>query len=258
MSGECVLLLPPSEGKAAGPGRGRRTGAFEAQLADRRAEVLGALATELSNLSPARAARLFNARGELLEAAVARAAAIVAGEAPTMAAWRRYTGVVWQHLEPSARGEDQLRRCFVPSSLYGLSSALDPIADYRLSMSVALGSLGRLSGFWREAVTASLLRAARGREIVDLLPKDYAAAVDFAQLESRLAVLRVRFVSADGKAAIGHGAKAVKGRLAAHLLTEGLEAAAGFCWEGWRARRTPTGLIVTAPSAAHGDVGARQ
>ena len=94
--------------------------------------------------------------------------------------------------------------------------------------------------------------------VVDLLPKEYAAAVDFAQLACSAGVLRVRFVSADGAAAIGHGAKAVKGRLAAHLLVEGLEAAPGFRWEGWRARRTAEGLVVSAPSGAHGPRGARR
>jgi cytoplasmic iron level regulating protein YaaA (DUF328/UPF0246 family) len=258
MPGDCVLLLPPSEGKAAGPGPGRRRGAFEAQLTDRRVEVRQALAGELAALTPSRAARLFNARGELLEWAIQRAASVVDGDAPTMAAWRRYTGVVWQHLEPAALGEGALRRCLIPSSLYGLNGALDPIVDYRLSMQAALGSLGRLSGFWRLPVTRAICRAARGRVVVDLLPKEYAAAVDFGLVESAADVFRVSFVSADGAAAIGHGAKAVKGRLAAHLLLEGLEAAPGFRWEGWRARRTAEGLVVSAPSGAHGPRGARR
>jgi cytoplasmic iron level regulating protein YaaA (DUF328/UPF0246 family) len=64
-------------------------------------------------------------------------------------------------------------------------------------------------------VTAEIARLARGRVIVDLLPQEHAAAVDWGALTN---VVHVDLVARAGGAVGGHNAKAAKGLLARHLI----------------------------------------
>ncbi len=186
-------------------------------------------------------------RGDLLERAVEATARLVAGTARVLPAWRRYTGVVWAGLDPATLTPGDRRRILVPSGLYGITTAADPVADYRLRLLIALGPLGRLSTFWRPTVTSALVARSRGRVIVDLLPAEHAAAIDFATLAGSCRVVRVRFVSADGGSAVGHEAKTAKGRLARMLLDEGLAGVPDFRFEGWRAEAVGDLVTVAAP-----------
>jgi len=135
----------------------------------------------------------------------------------------------------------------VPSGLYGITTAADPVADYRLRLLVALGPLGRLSSFWRPAVTAALVARTRGRVVVDLLPAEHAAALDFPTLAQSCRVVRVRFVAAGGGHAVGHEAKTAKGRLTRTLLDEGLAGVPAFRFDGWRAEIVGDTVTVAAP-----------
>jgi cytoplasmic iron level regulating protein YaaA (DUF328/UPF0246 family) len=173
-------------------------------------------------------------QGELLERAVAATADLVAGTAAVLPAWRRYSGVVWAGLEPATLTPADRRRILVPSGLYGLTTAADPVVDYRLKLLVSLGRLGRLSTYWRPFVTGSLAVRARGRVVVDLLPAEHAHAFDLAALGSSTRIVQVRFLSADGRRAIGHEAKSAKGRLARAVVDGGLDALGDFSYEGWR------------------------
>ena len=60
-------------------------------------------------------------------------------------------------------------------------------------------------------------------------------------------MVRVRFVSADGRRAVGHEAKSAKGRLARAVLDGGLDAVHGFAYEGWRAAIDGDVVTVVAP-----------
>ena len=242
-----LLLVPPSEGKAAGGRRPGRPGSFDDELAESRSLVLGELARVLRSPDSAARARVLGVRGDLLDRAVAATGELVAGEAPVVPAWRRYTGVVWAGLDPATLSPADRRRVLVPSGLYGVTTAADPVADYRLRLLVALGRLGRLSAFWRPALTAALVGRARGRVVVDLLPAEHAHAVDFATLAGVSRVVRVRFVAADGSRAVGHEAKSAKGHLARTLLGEGLDGVAGFTSGGWRASVGGDVVTVVAP-----------
>ena len=209
-----ILLIPPSEGKAAGGFAREWTpdgGSFGA-LADQRAEVVAALACadggneKLLGLTKERLLDAQDANRELLGA-------------PSLPAWRRYTGVVWEHLDPATLSPAQRRQLIVPSGLMGLVRGDDPVPPYRLRMGVRLEPLGVLSKWWRPAVSAAIERRARGRGVVDLLPKEHRAGWTPAPTTHGL---HVELIERTGKPG-GHFAKAAKGRLARAILLDGID-----------------------------------
>lgn len=211
-----LILLPPSEGKS-GEGDTRRLwtadgGTFGGPLGPRRTDV----ADRLAHVHGGNQA-LLGVKGVHLERARAANAALVG--APTLPAWRRYTGVVWDHLDlPSfdtAGRRAAVRSILIPSGLAGLTRADDPLPDYRLRMGARLAPFGTMSLWWREAVTAALAAYARGRTVIDLLPQEHRGAIDTGQIAG---LVRVDLVSRRGGTVGGHNAKAAKGLLARHLL----------------------------------------
>jgi hypothetical protein len=224
-----------------------RPDSFAAELAEPRAQVLAGLANIVADSDQMGRSRVLGVRGELFERAMEATTELVDGVARVLPAWKRYTGVVWAGLDPATMTPGDRRRILVPSGLYGITTAADPVADYRLRLVVALGPLGRLSRFWRPTVTAALMARTRGRVVVDLLPAEHAAAVDFAALAESCRVIRVRFVAPDGARAVGHEAKTAKGRLSRLLFDEGLTAVPRFRFDGWRAELTGDEVTVVAP-----------
>lgn len=216
-----LILLPPSEGKApggAGPGWDPTSGRFGETLGECRAQIAGELAR-----CEGGDGRLLGVSGTHLERARAANASLLG--APTMPAWQRYTGVVWDHLDlgglSGVQRRSALGRIGILSGLHGLVTAADPLPDYRLKMGARLGQFGRLSSWWADVVTATIATWARRSIIVDLLPQEHRAAWRPAPQDARR-VLRVTFHDAQrgrGSPAIGHDAKAAKGLLARHLLT---------------------------------------
>jgi cytoplasmic iron level regulating protein YaaA (DUF328/UPF0246 family) len=209
------LLLPPSEGKASGgsgPAWSTQHGHFP-QLADRRAEVVGALSALRGGDE-----KLLGVGGNHL--AQARRSNAALANAPSMPAWRRYTGVVWGAFDVPSLPANVKRRAMtsavVVSGLLGLSTLDDPTPEYRLKMAASLAHLGKLSTWWRPAVADALSAWAARRFIVDLLPHEHRAACSAARLRG----VSVAIVERSGQIA-GHEAKAAKGRLARHLLMSG-------------------------------------
>ena len=146
--------------------------------------------------------------------------------------------MVWEHLDATTLTPVQRRQLVVPSGLMGVVRGDDPVPPYRLRMGARLEPLGRLATWWRPAVSAAIQRRARGREIVDLLPKEHRAAwipADNAQ------GVRIELIERTGKPG-GHFAKAAKGRLARAILLDGLEVI-----ENWEDERFD--LVVTDLSA---------
>ena len=209
-----VLLLPPSEGKATGGDRRPpwrpESGLFGLHLGHWRAE----LAAELERTGGGDA-RLLGVKGDLL--ARARSANSSLLGAPTLPAWRRYTGVVWDHLDPGSLADTDRSRIWVVSGLAGLVSAVDPLPDYRLKMSARPAGTGPLAAWWRDDLTDALLETAGSRTIVDLLPQEHRAAID----GERVPAVRLDLVTRRGGKAGGHAAKAAKGLLARALLEAG-------------------------------------
>jgi len=238
-----MLLLPPSEGKAEGGSARRSTwtpdaGRFGARLGDRRAEVVAALAAVGGGDE-----KLLGVKGDHLLRAQSANTALVGAE--TMPAWQRYTGVVWDHLDPATLPAAARREIVVVSGLLGLVRGDDPVPDYRLKMGANLAPLGKLSTWWRDAVTAEIARLGRGRGggrsrvIVDLLPQEHRAAWDPLALGSASECVTVSLVDPTGKPG-GHFAKAAKGELARAILLDGLDTL-----DTWRHQRFA--LEVTPP-----------
>lgn len=209
-----VLLLPPSEGKA--PGGEPRTawtcesGLFGSDLGQWRDEVATALRRVRGGDT-----RLLGVSGDHLRRAKDANSQLIG--APTLPAWRRYTGVVWDHLDPGSLPAVARRRIWVVSGLAGLVSAVDPLPDYRLKMSARLAEMGPLAQWWRDDLTDSLLARLGRATVVDLLPQEHRAAIDW----TRVPALRLDLVTRSGGAAGGHAAKAAKGLLARAMLQSG-------------------------------------
>ena len=213
------LLLPPSEGKAHG-GRGRwdptkgKVSAF-AGLARRREQIAHALAAvgggdeKLLGVGGAHLVRAQSANSSLLGAPVLRAA-------------ERYTGVVWDHLDLASLTVEQRRRAgtsiAVVSGLLGVVGVDDLIPDYRLKMAASLAPMGRLSTWWRPAVSEAINTWARRRYVIDVLPNEHRSAWVPEHVRGVTVSFVERSNAASGKVA-GHDAKAAKGRLVRHVLT---------------------------------------
>lgn len=188
-----LILLPPSEGKApegSGPPWAPATLAV-GQLDPQRRRVLRALG-----------------------------AAHPVRRAPTLPARQRYTGVLYRELDPASLPAAARRRLdaqvLIVSGLWGLVAPEDPIPDYRLKMSARLDPLGRLSTWWRPAITTALAPRVAGATVWDLLPNEHVAAVDWSQLEPAERIT-ARFIDASGRT-VSHWNKLLKGSLVRWLL----------------------------------------
>ena len=208
-----LILLPPSEGKAAG-GRGAPLDlsalSFPGLTATRRrlVEVLEGLAQR----DPERlrvALGLSERQHEPVEADARLTTA------PTLPAMARYTGVLYDALGYASLEGGARRRAnaslVVASALFGLLRPTDRIPSYRLSGGTTLPGLGGLAPLWRPVLEPEL--AAADRLVVDLRSGAYAAlarvpgAVDVRVL--RDAHGRRTVVSHDNKYTKGHLARAL-------------------------------------------------
>ena len=210
------LLLPPSEGKAVGGDKKRKyssqsgvfgpaLGQFREQISERLGEMKGG------------DGKLLGVKGDLLARAQDANRALVG--APSLPAWQRYTGVVWDHLNlgsfPSSTRTAVLKRIIVPSGYAGLVRADDPLPDYRLKMGARIAPFGLLSTWWRDDVTHALLAHTKKTPVIDLLPQEHRAAIDSSRVRT---LVRIDLVSRTGGIVGGHNAKAAKGLLARHLF----------------------------------------
>jgi cytoplasmic iron level regulating protein YaaA (DUF328/UPF0246 family) len=221
-----VVLLPPSEGKAPGgdgPAWTPDSGRFP-ELARERERIAKALARAGGGSQ-----KVLGVKGDQLVRAKEANAALLLG-APTLPAFRRFTGVVWEHLRgtgalgapddplPTGVQRQAKRSVLVISGVTGLSAWDDPLPDFRLKLSVSLGRLGRIDKLWRDPVTAALEAHLAGNVVVDLLPNEHRAAWTPDPDGAGYTLLRPQLLLPNGKPA-GHWGKAAKGLLARDLLT---------------------------------------
>jgi cytoplasmic iron level regulating protein YaaA (DUF328/UPF0246 family) len=220
-----LLLLPPSEGKADAPARGRPLDLDDLsfpELTSTREKVLAALIELCTDDPDSAAAALGLSPGQRHEL-VRNTALLTAAARP---AGTVYTGVLYDALGlatlDAAAKRRAARSVVVGSALFGALRPGDRIPPYRLSMATKLPAVGNLAAAWRAAL-AEVLPAAAGRGVVvDLRSSTYAAAWRPAgPLATRTVAVRV-LAERDGvRTVVSHMAKHTRGLVARHLLSEG-------------------------------------
>lgn len=192
-----LILLPPSEGKAAPEGGAPLdldSLVFAAELGEQRARLIDALDPALRKASTAPATEI-------------------------------YTGVLYQRLDllqlPAAARRRAAKRVLIASALWGFVAPEDRIPAYRLPPKAKLDGIGPLAAWWREALRAALPDKP-GELIVDMRSAAYATA--WKPKQATLLAVRAFTESGGQRKAVSHMAKAVRGDVARVLLLAGREA----------------------------------
>lgn len=209
-----LILLPPSEGKAA-PSAGAPLDldslVHAEALGERRALLLDAL-EDLAKLPRPRAVEMLGVSpgqaGEVDVDARLRAA-------PAAPAAEVYTGVLYDRLRLGELPAAAQRRVLIASALWGVVRPADRIPYYRLSAKARLDGIGPLAAWWRGPL-AEAMPDEEGELIVDMRSGAYAAAWK----PKRATLLAVRAFTEQGgkRKPVSHMAKAVRGEVARALL----------------------------------------
>ncbi|KOU15000.1 hypothetical protein ADK51_33400 [Streptomyces sp. WM6368] len=223
-----LVLLPPSEGKAAG-GSGAPLKPETLSLpglAPARAAVLEEL-VELCAADEPKAREVLGLseglRGEVAKNVELR----TAGARP---AGEIYTGVLYDALGladlPAAARALAQDALLVFSGLWGAVRITDAIPSYRCSMGVKLPGLGALGAYWRGPMAQVMPEAAGDGLVLDLRSAAYGAAwKPKGEVAGRTASVRVLHSQlVDGvekRSVVSHFNKATKGRLVRDLLLAG-------------------------------------
>ncbi|MEU9719595.1 peroxide stress protein YaaA [Streptomyces sp. NPDC047976] len=223
-----LVLLPPSEGKAAG-GSGAPLDPASLSLpglAPARAAVLEEL-VELCAGDELKAREVLGL-SEGLRGEVAKNAAL--RSAPALPAGEIYTGVLYDALDlaglPAPARELAERTLLVFSGLWGAVRVTDRIPSYRCSMGVKLPGLGALGAYWRTPMAEVMPQAAGDGLVLDLRSSAYSSAwKPKGETAGRTATVRVLHSQVvDGvekRSVVSHFNKATKGRLVRDLLLDG-------------------------------------
>ncbi len=239
MAAPPVILLPPSEGKRPGgdgPPWSAGRSAFP-ELDERRATVAAALVRAMKGSVAARE-KLLGVKGDALAKATEANRAVL--ESGTLPAIERYSGVLYDALDAGslpARDRTRLhRQVVIFSGVWGASLPGDPLPDHKLKMSATLPRLGKLSTWWRGALTEALAPTVGGRVVWDLLPNEHEAAwappaPGTAAPGAPAHVLSVRFLDERPRAkgaersftTVNHWNKLLKGAVVRHVLATGAD-----------------------------------
>jgi cytoplasmic iron level regulating protein YaaA (DUF328/UPF0246 family) len=216
-----LVLLPPSETKAAAPRRGVTVDLDSLsfpELTDVRKQVLEAL---LETSARPDALRLLGVGASLADE-VARNLNLPT--APTRPAHAVYTGVLydalgWPTLSASARRRGA-NRVLIMSALWGVLRPNDRVPAYRLSMDGDLPGVGPLARLWRTVLPAALDAAAGRRSLlVDCRSGPYASAATVTgALAARTVAVRVLREQDGRRSVVSHLAKHTRGEVTRHLL----------------------------------------
>ena len=225
-----LVLLPPSEGKAAGAsGPPLDLGALSLPGLTAAREAVLEEVVALCSADEDKAREVLGL-SEGLRGEVARNAAL--RTAPTLPAGEVYTGVLYDALDlaslDAAARERAERWLLVFSGLWGAVRITDPIPSYRCSGGVKLPGLGPLGRFWREPLAAVLPEAAGDGPVLDLRSAAYGAmwkpVGDLAGRTATVRVLQSRIVGGvEKRSVVSHFNKATKGRIVRALLRAGAE-----------------------------------
>jgi len=209
-----LILLPPSEGKAA-PAKGAPLDldslVFATELGAKRAALLDALERLAAAPRKSAAKRLGVSPGQAEEVEVG---ADLRG-APTAPAAEVYTGVLYDRLDLPALPAAARRRVLIASALWGVVRPADRIPYYRFSSKARLGRIGPPAAFWRPALAAAMPDE-DGALVVDMRSAAYAGA--WKPRRSTLLSVRAFTESGGKRTVVSHMAKAVRGDVARALL----------------------------------------
>ncbi|WP_375423724.1 YaaA family protein [uncultured Friedmanniella sp.] len=216
-----LILLPPSEGKAAPRRRGRPVDLDALpfpELTPTRLAVRAAL-REVSG-RPDALQLLGVGAGLLPEVRQNLALPTSAG----LAAASVYTGVLYDALDYGSLSAGAKRRANrslrVQSALWGPVGPGDRVAPYRLSMATSLPGLGPLAAVWRPVLAGPMASLAGDGVVVDCRSAAYAAAwLPAGDAARRLVGVRVLTQGPGGLTVVSHLAKHTRG-LVARLLLE--------------------------------------
>lgn len=222
-----LILLPPSEGKAAADDAARTPldlGALSfPELTPARSEVAEALVELCSGPDDRALSVLGLSAGQAGELDRDRAL----WDTPALPAAELYTGVLYDALGlpdllagPAA---DRARAAVVIfSGLWGALRVDDAVPPYRLAMGVKLPPLGPLAAFWRPALRTALAEISAEGLLVDMRSTPYAAAwKPEASVRERLVAVRVLRERDGRRSVVSHMAKQTRGAVAGALLRAG-------------------------------------
>jgi len=196
-----LILLAPSEDKAAGGDRGRLP-ETPAQRWVR--EQLVALAR---TGAPEALKKAFEVKDLALAKARSEALAL-GGPVPLLPALARYTGVAFNALDAASLPPATWRQVFILSLLRGLVRGDEPVPPYKLK----LAALPGLRAHWRAALPEALAGLPAG-PVWELLPGDSAGLIKGWERPRHT----VEICDASGRA-VSHFAKLYRGRVARWLL----------------------------------------
>jgi cytoplasmic iron level regulating protein YaaA (DUF328/UPF0246 family) len=143
--------------------------------------------------------------------------------APAQAAERVYTGVLYEALglttlPPAARARAE-QSVLIVSALFGLLRPSDGVPAYRLSMDIAIARIGPLARLWRTVLDPVITTEAGDGPIVDCRSATYAAAwKPSRELAGRVLHVRVLQERAGTRTVVSHMAKKTRGEVARALL----------------------------------------
>ncbi|MFC5730521.1 MULTISPECIES: peroxide stress protein YaaA [Nocardioides] len=221
-----LILLPPSEGKAA-PSRGQSLDLQALSLphlTGARQRVLGALVS-LCSEDPDHAATVLGLSSSQRDL-VARNATLAS--APTARADRVYTGVLYDALDvgslSAAAKRRASRRVAVTSSLFGMVRLGDRIPAYRLSGDATVPGLGPVAAVWRQALPDAMAEEVGRGLLMDLRSSMYAGFWrPGPELAAQVATVRVLHETNGRRQVVSHFNKATKGRIVRALLEDGAD-----------------------------------
>ncbi len=209
-----LILLPPSEGKAA-PAKGAPLDlgslAYAEQLTPKREQLLDALEKLAKGPRNAAVKKLGVSAGQAGEVDVDGA---LRG-APAAPAAAVYAGVLYDRLGLPDLSAKAQGRVLIASALWGVVRPGDRIPYYRFSAKARLGRIGPPAAFWRPALAAALPDE-EGELILDMRSGAYAAA--WKPKRASLLAVRAFSVSDGQRKPVSHMAKATRGEVARALL----------------------------------------
>ncbi|WP_193070604.1 MULTISPECIES: YaaA family protein [unclassified Brevibacterium] len=223
--GDVKILLPPSEGKTpanSGPPLDL-PGLSAPDLTPQRKKVLAAL----QKVSKRKDALTQLGVGASLAADVERNVGL--DTLPCAPALLTYSGVLYEamgapDLVADAMADEtlaqRLRNVHVFSALFGQVNGLDPIPAYRLAMKTDLGTLGKLSSWWKPVLAKSLM-VDPAEVILDCRSSDYRGAWPGPH-EQVITLGAVKVIGAK-RSVVSHWAKYYRGELVGRLLADDRE-----------------------------------